>query len=154
MAAKQSQPGVSALARNRAEAAPHIKSPLLTGGETVRPLYKGRKNNRLNAVSSGPRRKPGKLVNALSSVRLRLMGAVFLLVTPAALLLYVLNLQLGEFTIGLLALVAAWVGGEFFVMRQVRRLIEATRLLQEGNLATRTGLSEEHGRDGLCAPAT
>ena len=63
------------------------------------------------AVAAPPRHNRGGLAQALSSVRIRLMGAVFLLVTPAALLLYLLNLRLGEFTIGLLALVAAWIGG-------------------------------------------
>jgi PAS domain-containing protein len=79
------------------------------------------------------------------------VGAVFLLVTPAALLLYVMNLRLGEFAIGILALVAAWVGGEFFVMRQVRQLITTTLRLQAGNLAARTGLSEENGEMGELA---
>ena len=103
------------------------------------------------AVAAPPRRNRGGLAQALSSVRIRLMGAVFLLVTPAALLLYLLNLRLGEFTIGLLALVAAWIGGEFFVMRQVRRLISAARRLQEGNLSARTGLSKEKGELGELA---
>ena len=79
------------------------------------------------------------------------MVAVFLFVSPAALLLYILQLPMGEFTIGLLALVAAWVGGEFFVMRQVRKLIAVTRRLQAGNLASRTGLGDEGGELGELA---
>ncbi len=87
----------------------------------------------------------------LKSVRLQLAGAVFLLVTPAALLLYILDLPWGEFTIGLLALVAAWVGGEIFVMRQVRQIIGATRRLQAGDLGTRTGLADQMGELGELA---
>jgi signal transduction histidine kinase/ActR/RegA family two-component response regulator len=92
-----------------------------------------------------------RVARALSGVRLQLMGAVFLLVTPAALLLYILNLPWGEFTIGLLALIAAWVGGEFFVMRQVRHLIAAAKQLQQGDLTARTGIADQSGEMGELA---
>jgi len=82
---------------------------------------------------------------------LRLAGAVFLLVTPAALALYILRLPLGEFAIGLLALLASWLGGEFFVIRQVRQFIAATRRLQQGDLTTRTGLGNSIGEMGELA---
>lgn len=39
----------------------------------------------------------------------------------------------------LLALGAAWFGGELFVLRPIRHLLSVTRQLQEGNLAARTG---------------
>jgi len=76
---------------------------------------------------------------------------MFLLVTPAALALYLLKLPLSEFMIGSLALVASWIGGEFFVMRQVRQIIAATLRLQQGNLASRTGLATDQGEMGELA---
>jgi len=39
----------------------------------------------------------------------------------------------------LLAIGAAWFGGELFVLRPIRHLLTVTRQLQEGNLAARTG---------------
>jgi signal transduction histidine kinase/DNA-binding NarL/FixJ family response regulator len=84
-------------------------------------------------------------------VRLQLVGAVFLLVTPAALLLYVFHLPMAEFAVGVLSLVAAWLGGEVFVRRQVRSLIATTRSLREGNLDARTGLESEPGELGELA---
>jgi len=43
--------------------------------------------------------------------------------------------------VGLLATVAAWYGGEAFVVRPVRRLVEATRRLAAGDLSARAGMS-------------
>ncbi len=143
------------------------KVPLLTGSE----VRGKRLVVRDSASSGGPQRSsacparesgarvemtrsdaiPRRIPRALTGVRLQLMGAVFLLVTPAALLLYILNLPWGEFTIGLLALIASWVGGEFFVMRQVRQLIAATKHLQQGDLTARTGLSDQLGEMGELA---
>jgi len=41
--------------------------------------------------------------------------------------------------VGLLALVAAWYGGDVFVVRRVRRLVAATRRLAAGDLSARAG---------------
>ena len=52
---------------------------------------------------------------------------------------------------GLLALGAAWYGGERFIIRQVRRLYDATQRLARGDLTSRTGLSKEKGELGQLA---
>ena len=45
-----------------------------------------------------------------------------------------------SFLVGLLALVAAWFGGEHFILRQVRALSEAAQRFAKGDLTARTGL--------------
>ena len=45
----------------------------------------------------------------------------------------------------LMALVAAWHAGDFFVLRRVRSLVEATQGLKAGNLSARTGVAEGAG---------
>lgn len=47
-----------------------------------------------------------------------------------------------------LALAAAWVGGDFFILRRVRVLVGATRYVARGNLSARTNLSGEQGELG------
>src|SRR6516225_8897078 len=88
-----------------------------------------------------------------SSLRARLVGTVFLAVAPAWILMYFLLKGTGtdqdlawillSVAVGLLSLVAAWVGGERFVLRQVRVLSRAARQLAAGDLSSRTGLSRE-----------
>jgi signal transduction histidine kinase/ActR/RegA family two-component response regulator len=57
------------------------------------------------------------------------------------------------FVVGLLALGAAWFGGERFILRQVRILVEAVKRLGAGDLSSRTGLSRERGELGQLASA-
>ncbi len=45
----------------------------------------------------------------------------------------------------LLALIAAWFGGDFFVIRQVRALVDASQRLRRGDLEARSGLVYGHG---------
>ena len=45
----------------------------------------------------------------------------------------------------LFALAAAWWGGEFFILRRVRDLLDATRRLETGDLSARTGLPYGQG---------
>jgi signal transduction histidine kinase len=52
-----------------------------------------------------------------------------------------------------LALAAAWIGGQLFIVRRVRALVEATRRLSAGNLGARTGLSHASGEFGQLAHA-
>jgi signal transduction histidine kinase/ActR/RegA family two-component response regulator/HAMP domain-containing protein len=86
------------------------------------------------------------------------VGTVFLAVAPAWLVTYLIAQKTGsqaelEWTllsggVGLLALAAAWFGGEHFVLRQVRMLHGAARLLAAGDLSSRTGLRNEKGELG------
>jgi signal transduction histidine kinase len=50
-----------------------------------------------------------------------------------------------------LALAAAWTGGDFFVLRQVRGLVEAARRLSQGDLAARSGVAPGPGELGQLA---
>ena len=50
-----------------------------------------------------------------------------------------------------LALAAAWTGGDFFVLRQVRGLVEAARRLSKGDLAARSGVAPGPGELGQLA---
>jgi signal transduction histidine kinase/CheY-like chemotaxis protein/HAMP domain-containing protein len=100
-------------------------------------------------------------MTSFSSLRFRLVGTVFLAVAPASLLMYFvdkyyaahfgLQLTWSQFVVGLLALAAAWFGGERFILRQVRVLSKAARKLGAGDLTSRTGLSTEGGELGELA---
>ena len=100
-------------------------------------------------------------MTSFSSLRFRLVGTVFLAVAPASVLMYFADkyyaahygadLPWTEFVVGLLALGAAWFGGERFILRQVRILSKAARQLAAGDLSSRTGLSRERGELGELA---
>jgi signal transduction histidine kinase/ActR/RegA family two-component response regulator len=55
------------------------------------------------------------------------------------------------FVVGLLALGAAWFGGELFVLRQVRTLTKSARRLAGGDLSSRSGLAADSGELGELA---
>ena len=76
------------------------------------------------------------------------MGTVFLAIAPAWALMYLTHQPWMGFVVGLVALVAAWFGGERYVMRQVRLLSIAARGLEAGDLSSRTGLAKEKGELG------
>jgi signal transduction histidine kinase/ActR/RegA family two-component response regulator len=80
-----------------------------------------------------------------SSLRARLVGVVFIAITPAWVLMYLTHLPWIGFLVGLLALGAAWFGGERFILRQVRILGVAAQQLAMGDLTVRTGLDRETG---------
>jgi nitrogen-specific signal transduction histidine kinase/CheY-like chemotaxis protein/GAF domain-containing protein len=92
-------------------------------------------------------------MRSFSSLRARLVGTVFLAVAPAWAVVYLVVKSTGteqdlpwmvlSGMIGLLALGAAWFGGEHFVLRQVRELSRAARQLAAGDLSTRTRLSDK-----------
>lgn len=87
-----------------------------------------------------------------SSLRIRLVGTVFLAIAPALALMYFFHLEeWAGFLVGLLALAAAWIGGERFILRQVRALYNATRRLAAGDLSSRTGLGNAKGELGQLA---
>src|SRR5512137_1329930 len=97
-------------------------------------------------------------MTSFSSLRVRLVGTVFLAIAPAWVVMYCADkyyaahygshLPWSGFVVGLLALVAAWIGGERFILRQVRVLAKAVRELGAGDLSSRTGLSRERGELG------
>jgi signal transduction histidine kinase/CheY-like chemotaxis protein len=74
-----------------------------------------------------------------------------LAIAPAWLVMYFTHLHWTGFAVGLLALGAAWFGGERFILRQVRLLLKATQQLAAGDLTSRSGLSRERGELGELA---
>ncbi len=110
-----------------------------------------------------------KLAHRFSSVRMQLVASVFVAVAPALVLTYVVNQEWFwqfapdwlrpyatdvpwvSFAIGLIALIAAWFGGEHFILRQVRAMSRAARQLAKGNLTARTGLHDVEGELGELA---
>ncbi|MDB6016115.1 MAG: Histidine kinase [Pedosphaera sp.] len=92
-------------------------------------------------------------MNLFSSVRVRLVGIVFLAVAPALVLLIYTDSSWVGFAIGLLALGAAWFGGEMFILRQVKALHSAVKSFAAGNLGSRTGLLSETTELGELAHA-
>ena len=100
-------------------------------------------------------------MTSFSSLRFRLVGTVFLAVAPACVVMYFADkyyaahygseLPWTGFAVGLVALGAAWFGGERFILRQVRILSNAVRQLGAGDLASRTGLAHERGELGELA---
>ncbi len=90
--------------------------------------------------------------NILSSLRVRLVGTVFLAIVPPLAVLHFLNLgDWAGFLVGLLALAAAWYGGERFIMRQLRVILEATERLAQGDLGSRTGVTDTKSELGQLA---
>ncbi len=87
-----------------------------------------------------------------------MVGTVFLAVAPAWLFTYLIVRRSGSpdaalwtllsAGVGLLALAAAWFGGERFVLRQVRSLHRSARLLAAGDLDSRTGMAAERSELG------
>jgi signal transduction histidine kinase/ActR/RegA family two-component response regulator/HAMP domain-containing protein len=75
-----------------------------------------------------------------STVRMKLVGSVLLLILPALLVMYIYDLPMSGFVVGFLALAAAWMGGEYFVRRQAHALSETAQKIADGDLAARTGL--------------
>jgi len=109
------------------------------------------------------------LVKKFSSVRMQLVASVFLWISPALVLTFIINqdwfwryapewlrqyttsLPWESFFVGLLALIAAWYGGEHFILRQVRALINAVQRLTAGDFESRSGLKQAEGEIGLLA---
>ena len=120
-------------------------------------------------------------MTSFSSLRYRLVGTVFLAVAPVVVLMFFADkyrvenikqrqaayyaihhqpLQVVDdgsevpwtgFVVGLVALAAAWFGGERFILRQVRVLSKAVQQLGSGDLSSRTGLAHERGELGELA---
>src|SRR5215471_5867106 len=84
----------------------------------------------------------------LSSLRFRLVGTVFLAVTLGWLIAIVADIEVAGFAAGLLALFAAWYGGERFIVRQVGTMLQTTTRLAAGDMSARTGVGKEEGELG------
>ena len=110
-----------------------------------------------------------KFFKRFSSLRMQLVASVFLFISPALVLTYIINqrwfwqfapawmrdyaldVPWASFIVGLLALIAAWYGGEHFILRQVRILSRAVRRLAAGDFEARTGLQQVEGELGQLA---
>ncbi len=110
-----------------------------------------------------------KTVRKFSTVRMQLVASVFLWIAPALILTFIINqrwfweyspawlrpyaidMPWASLVVGFLALIAAWFGGERYILRQVRELAKAARQLSAGDLKARTGLTETEGELGQLA---
>src|ERR1051325_9477743 len=90
-------------------------------------------------------------MTGFTSLRIRLVGAVLVAIIPAWVVMYWLNQPMAGFVTGLLALAAAWYGGERFILRQVRALSNAAQRLAARDLRARTGMATEGGELGELA---
>ncbi len=86
-----------------------------------------------------------------TSLRVRLVGTVLIAVLIGWLVAFVADLEAAGFAAGVLALFAAWFGGERFIVRQVRALLRTTTRLAAGDLTARTGAETEPGELGELA---
>lgn len=89
----------------------------------------------------------------LSSLRVRLVGTVFLAVVFGWLVAVVAKIEIAGFAAGLMALIAAWFGGEHFIIHQIRVLLATTKRLASGDYTARTGVIGEKGELGELAQA-
>jgi methyl-accepting chemotaxis protein len=110
-----------------------------------------------------------KILQKFSTVRMQLVASVFVAIAPALALTYLVNqtwfwefapgwlkryaldVPWTSFIVGLLALFAAWFGGEHFILRQVRALSEAAQRFAKGDLNARTGLEPTEDEFGQLA---
>ena len=86
-----------------------------------------------------------------STVRMKLAGSVLLFIVPAFIVMYIYDLPSSQFVVGFLALVAAWIGGELFVRRQVQAMARTAQKIADGNLEARTGLPASEDELGQLA---
>ena len=91
------------------------------------------------------------MLSKFSTVRMKLTGSVLLLILPALLFTYVYDLPMSGFVVGFLALVAAWMGGELFVRRQVHAMTRTAKKIADGDLGARTGLPASEDELGQLA---
>jgi signal transduction histidine kinase/CheY-like chemotaxis protein len=81
-----------------------------------------------------------KILLKFSTVRMKLVASALLVMLPALLVTYIYDLPLSGFVVGFLGLAAAWMGGEYFIRRQVHALSQTATKIADGNLGVRTGL--------------
>ena len=88
-----------------------------------------------------------------SSLCVRLVWTVFVVIAPAGAVMYLFDLPWMGFVMGLLALAATWYGGEYFILRPVRDILDSARRLAAGDLASRTRQDKSEGELGELARA-
>jgi signal transduction histidine kinase/ActR/RegA family two-component response regulator/HAMP domain-containing protein len=88
-----------------------------------------------------------------SSLRVRLVGTVLLGITPALICLHYYPSPWVGLFVGLLALAAAWIGVEFFIVRQAEILRAAARKLAAGDFQARVAPGIDHSELGQVARA-
>ena len=74
-----------------------------------------------------------------------------MVIALAGVVMYLLELPWLAFLMGLLALAAAWFGGERFILGQVRIILNSTRRLTDGDLTSRRKLEHVTGELGELA---
>ena len=107
-----------------------------------------------------------KLIKLFSSVRMQLVASVFVTIAPVLLLTTLadqpwyrqdtpawlhdcfVDAKWVGLIVGLLALVAVWFGGEWFIQGPMSTLSGAARRLGQGDMSSRTGLREGRGQLG------
>ena len=91
---------------------------------------------------------------SITSLRSRLILLVLLAIVPAlALLLYIVadtdrilpRHVLGVILVVLIAIVAAWLGGELLIFGKIKSLLRVTQRLAGGDLSARTGIPYDEG---------
>ncbi|HEY5296927.1 MAG TPA: response regulator [Verrucomicrobiae bacterium] len=70
---------------------------------------------------------------------------------PAWLQPYAADVPWASLAVGLIALIAAWFGGELFILRQVRALSNTAKKISRGDFSARTGLKETEDELGELA---
>lgn len=106
-----------------------------------------------------------KFEGKISTVRMGLVASVFIAISPALVLTYIVNqswfwqfapdwlkqyaisVPWASFAVGLLALGAAWFGGEYFILRQVRARSDTAQRFAKGELNARTELEHADSKD-------
>src|SRR5258708_12114917 len=92
-------------------------------------------------------------MTGLSSLRVRLVGTVFVAIAPALALMYFAHLSWMGWAAGLRGLGAGWFGGEHFILRQIRILAKSAQRWTAGDFTARTGMGKEKGEIGDLARA-
>src|SRR5258706_4836957 len=107
-----------------------------------------------------------KIKKTFSTIRMQLVASVFVAIAPVLVLTYIVNqswfwqfapewlrfyfvdVPWFSLLVGLLALTAAWLGGEHFILRQGRVPSAAAKRLGKGDFRTRTGVPDTQGERG------
>src|SRR5579859_6271695 len=92
-------------------------------------------------------------MNLFSSLYVRLVALVFLAVAASLAVAVLLNLSglLSGVLVGAVALAAAWLGTDLFIVQRVKSIESAANKLAKGDLSSRAALQSEHSELGALA---